>query len=418
MQAAILSIGDELILGQTLDTNAPWLASRLADIGIPPIVHLTVGDDRAAIARAVRRLIRETDILLITGGLGPTDDDLTRPALADVMGVELVRHEPSLNHIRRMFEARGREMPPRNACQAEHPRGSDILVNHWGTAPGFTAPIGRAAVYVLPGVPREMTAMFDRHIADDLLRRAADVGQTACILTAKINTFGRGESDVADLLGELMRRDRNPRVGTTVSEGLVSIRVFSAAPDRPAAAAALDDTKHLINHRLGDIIFGHDEQTLADAVAGLLRNAKLTVATAESCTGGLIGKMLTDIPGSSDYYLGGWVTYANQAKQDQLGVPPAMIERHGAVSEQVAAAMADGARLRSGASFALSVTGIAGPGGGTPDKPVGTICIALASPNRPTRVQRTLLPGDRSAIRDRSAKTALDMLRLHLLHDL
>jgi nicotinamide-nucleotide amidase len=411
MQAIILSIGDELVLGQTVDTNSAWLSARLAERGVLTREHHTVADDRAAIADAIARACSKAELVIISGGLGPTDDDLTRQGLADAMGVELICDQPSVEAIRAFFTRRSREMPERNKVQAMHPAGTQIMPNRWGTAPGIAGRLGLAQFFVVPGVPVEMTNLFLHSIAPKL---DALPGAGRTILTAKVNTYGIGESDAADLLGDLMRRDRNPLVGTTVSGGMVTARIRSEFPSREEAQRELDDTLARVEAALGPIAFSRDDRTLAQVVLDLLRQRSQTLATAESCTGGLVGAMLTDIPGSSAVYRGGWVTYANEMKASQLGVSDATLATHGAVSEATVRAMAAGALRCADADHAVAITGVAGPTGGTADKPVGTVWIGLAHGNQ-TEAVLMHLGGDRDVIRQRAALAALQLLRLHLL---
>lgn len=410
MEAAILSIGDELVLGQTVDTNSAYLSAKLAERGIATRYHQTLADEQDVIAQAMVHASRLVPLIIITGGLGPTEDDLTRQALADAMGVELVEDRTSLDAIRTMMQRHGRKMADRNRIQAYHPAGTTMIPNSCGTAPGIEATLNRAAIYVMPGVPREMVAMYARSVEPKL----ASAGRV--ILTCKINTFGNGESNVAEMLGDLCDRQRNPLVGTTVSEGIVSVRIRSVFNDGDEARAQLDDTIEKVESALGAIAFGRDDATLQQSVIQLLRKQKRTVAAAESCTGGLVCKMLTDVAGSSAAVVGGWVTYINDMKMQQLGVQADALQQHGAVSGQIAAQMAQGALQRSGADIAASITGIAGPDGGSDDKPVGTVWIALAATDmdRPD-ARRFQLPGVREAVRDRAAKCALQMIRLHLL---
>jgi nicotinamide-nucleotide amidase len=443
MTCALLSVGDELVLGQTLDTNAPWVSTHLAEIGISIITHVTVADDQPAIVRALTMLAELCDHLIVTGGIGPTPDDLTRQALAESLGQPLEIDQAWLNRLRAYWQSRNSVMPEINRIQAMIPRGGTLLHNPLGTAAGIRATLqiaGRqCTVYCLPGVPKEMTAMFDLHVLP-ILR--GDTGKTkavgghpreaepasAVILSRTLHTFGLGESAVAERLGDLMRRGRNPSVGTTVSGGIVTLRINSRFDSRPRAAQELQHTIDLCRQALGDLIFAQDDQTLATAVGELLSqrsaHGSFSVATAESCTGGLLAKLLTDVSGSSNYFRQGWVTYADQAKHDLLGVPKELIDQHGAVSEPVALAMAAGALDRAAADVAISITGIAGPTGGTPEKPVGTVWIALAaktaakSPDKaPSAAARQFLfPGDRDWVRQRSANMALTLLRYHLLN--
>lgn len=413
MNAIILSIGDELTLGQTVDTNSAWLSGRLTAAGVATRYHKTVADDLDAIVAVIREAAEQADIVVVTGGLGPTQDDLTRQALATVLKRPLDMHPPSLDRIRLFFQRLGREMPPTNRVQALVPRGAEVLDNDWGTAPGIKARLGRATLYAFPGVPREMQAMFDRHVHPSLERPGG-----AGLVTESLLVFGAGESTVAERLGDLMRRDRNPLVGTTVSGGIVTVRLRSQFPTREIALRQLEKTAREVRERLGPLVFGQGADTLPAVVGRLATERGVRVATAESCTGGLLAKLLTDNPGSSAYFLGGWVTYANDMKTQELGVPGELLAGHGAVSEAVAMAMAEGAARRSGADYAMALTGVAGPEGGSGDKPVGTVWIALAH-RRPdgigVRAECHRFPGDREMVRDRAAKTALNLLRLDLL---
>lgn len=419
MQAVILSIGDELVLGQTVDTNSAWLAAKLTAIGVPCLYHQTVADDLPAITRAIDLACRSAKLVLISGGLGPTEDDLTREALAGAMGVDLVEDEAALATLRGFFEGRGRTMPERNRVQAMTPRGASAIPNANGTAPGIRAVLHGALVYVMPGVPREMKGMYDASIEPEVL--AMGSGTRGVILTTKVNTFGIGESNVSEILGpQLMHRDRNPKVGTTVAEGVVSVRLRSEFATREEAQRQLDETLSQVRGKLGAVVYGTDDETMAQSVVQLLVAQGKRVVTAESCTGGLIGKMLTDVAGSSAAYHGGWVCYSNDVKINELDVPATTIAQHGAVSEATVRALAENALRRAElGDFSLAVTGIAGPDGGTPDKPVGSVWIALGVRGKSGDISVTplllRLSGDRDAIRDRSAKNALQMLRLHLL---
>jgi nicotinamide-nucleotide amidase len=448
-RAIILSIGDELTLGQTIDTNSAWISQQLAAVGCAVVAHVTVADDQTAIERAIAESCRNCDWLIISGGIGPTEDDLTRQALAAVLAEPLELNEEWLQRMQDFFTARGRPMPESNRIQAMIPRGAKPLLNGAGTALGIAAVIegsgfrvqgsgnaGASAigdqsapfwlnpeprtlnphscrVFVLPGVPKEMKLMFQREVLPPI----REAGGGAAILSRTLHTFGLGESAVAEKLGDLMKRGRNPSVGTTVSGGVVSLRVNARFSNVAETATQLESTAGLCRAALGPLIYGEDEQTLQSVVAELLKRSSppWTVATAESCTGGLLAKMLTDIPGSSAYFTHGWVTYANAAKTELLGVGEALIGQYGAVSEAVASAMATGARARARSDFALAISGIAGPDGGTPAKPVGTTCIALADESGVTA--RTFpLFGDREMIRDRGAKMALTLLRFRLLN--
>jgi competence/damage-inducible protein CinA-like protein len=419
MRAVLLSIGDELVLGQTTDTNSPWLSRELASIGCAVDSHITVPDDQNAIEAAIASAAPRCDVILITGGLGPTKDDLTRQSLARVLNQPLETDPQSLSALEQFFRQRARPMPDANRVQALIPRGARAIPNTAGTAPGIDADFITAApsrpcrIFALPGVPMEMKIMFRQSIVPHL---AAAAG-SALILSRTLHTFGVGESVIGEKLGDLMDRGRNPSVGTTVSGGVVSVRITARFPAPDRARTELDHTAAQCRQLLGDLVYGVDEQTLATVLADLLtrdpQNIQ-SVATAESCTGGLLAKMLTDVPGSSRYFQKGWITYSNQAKTEMLGVDPQLLARDGAVSESVVRLMADGARKKSDADYALAISGIAGPDGGTPQKPVGLVCIALAHPDG--ILARTFnFPGDREMIRDRAAKMALSLLRFHCL---
>lgn len=410
MTSIILSIGDELVLGQTVDTNSAWLSRQLASVGCDILGHQTVGDDQAAIGCAIRELAPRCDCLIVTGGLGPTQDDLTRQAVAEVLGVDCVMSELWLARLQEFFSTRKRPMAPNNRAQALVPRGADMIDNTCGTAPGLHVRLGQCDVYVTPGVPKEMMAMFTRNILPPLAARS----NGAVILSRTLHTFGLGESTVGEMLGELMKRGRNPSVGTTVSGGVVSIRINARFPAMELARMELASTEQACRAALDDLVYGQDSESLQLVVSRMLKAQGKTVTSAESCTGGLLAGMLTETPGSSVYFNQGWVTYANSAKQSLLGVPADVLERDGAVSEPVVTAMAQGARQRAGADFALAISGIAGPDGGSAQKPVGTVCIALTGADG-TTAHTFNFAGDREMIRDRACKMALAMLRLRLL---
>ena len=426
MRAIILSIGDELTLGQTVDTNSAWLAQQLAAIGYKPVAHLTVPDDQDAIRQAFEESVGRCDALIISGGLGPTDDDLTRQALSDFLAQPLELNPAALENVERFFKALRRAMPDRNRIQAMLPRGTEMIENTAGTAPGIYCNYlsgdqkTLCDIFIMPGVPKEMKIMFERSIRPKLA--AAESGRvdpvSSVILSRTLHTFGVGESVVAERLGDLMRRDRNPSVGTTVSNGYVSLRLNAYFPTRSEAESQLADTDRACRAALGDLIWGEGDQTLPEVIADLMKSSGKSVTAAESCTGGLLAKLITDVPGSSAYFKQGWVTYSNEAKQRLLNVSAKTLEQHGAVSEPVVREMAAGALDLAGADVALAISGIAGPDGGTADKPVGTVCLAMVAGRGAARTltARTwIFHGDREMIRDRSAKMALTMLRFHLL---
>ena len=420
MQAIILSIGDELVLGQTIDTNSAWLSAALARLGIGTRYHQTVADDRGAIAQSTRRALGHPGLLIISGGLGPTEDDLTRQALADALSAPLVLDASSVDRIAGFFQRRGRPMPHRNRVQAMHPQGTTMIANGCGTAPGIRATVDGTELYVVPGVPSEMRAMFEASILPDLGTTGAS---RHVILTTKINTFGLGESDVAERLGDLMARDRNPTVGTTVADAVVSVRVRSEGPAAEQAGADLEGTVDAVSRLLGPVVYGRDDTTLQQALVQFLRVNTMTVATAESCTGGLVGEMITEVPGSSAVYQGGWVTYTDAMKVAQLGISKTALALHGAVSQPVARQMAAAAREKTNADIGVALTGIAGPGGGTSDKPVGTVWVGLSwergedggAGASETDAFLLSLGGDRATVRQRAARAALQIVRFHAM---
>jgi len=413
MNAIILSIGDELILGQTLDSNSAWLSSRLADRGIIPLYHKTIADNLDATVSALRLACEETDLVIVTGGLGPTMDDLTRQAFAAMINKPLDLHPPSLERMRAFFKQLGRDMPASNRIQAHVPRGAEVLDNDWGTAPGIKLKVGKTLLFALPGVPIEMEKMAERYIFPLFERSSGSV-----VVVESLSTFGAGESVVAEKLGEIMRRDRNPLVGTTVSGGVVTIRLRSEAPTSDLAQKQLTRTVALVKERLGVLVFAEGKQTLAEVVGQLAKAKSKRLVTAESCTGGLVGMMLSDVPGASAWFDGGWVTYSDAMKVQALSVPATLIEQGGAVSESVACAMAEGALKKSTADLSAALTGVAGPDGGTEEKPVGMVWIAIGCRHGArieTKAECFRFPGGREMIRDRAAKTALNLLRLELL---
>ena len=413
MLARIISIGTELTIGQTVDTNAAWLAQQLATLGISCDRHVTVADDRDATAAAIRDAASGgTDLVLVTGGLGPTADDLTRFALADVLGTELELHQQSLAQIAEFFRRRKRSMPETNQVQAMIPRTAEAIPNTCGTAPGMRARVNQADVYFMPGVPVEMRTMFDR----DIRPRLAAAAGGAVILQHRVLTFGMPESQLGDALLDLMRPDRNPHVGTSATDLVISVRINAHGATADEARRLLEADAEEVRRRLGDYVFGEQEETLAGAVGKLLTARHQTIASAESCTGGLIAKRLTDVSGSSNYFIQGFVTYSNEAKHWLLGIPMEVITAHGAVSPEVAEAMAASCRRLAGTDYAVSATGIAGPTGGTPAKPVGLVYLGLADAGGTTVKELRL--GDslsRAAIRDRTAKIAMNLVRLRLL---
>lgn len=413
MKAEIISVGSELTSGQNLDTNSQWLSRRLAEIGIPVSWHTTVADDLDDNVAAFRIASERADLVLITGGLGPTQDDLTREALAKVIGVDLVFHPPSFEHIQQLFARRHRTMPDRNRVQAMFPAGSEPISNPHGTAPGIWMKIGRSIVAAMPGVPTEMYAMFETQVRPRLLQMELAGG---VIAQRKINCFGAGESAVEGKLMDVTRRGQSPEVGITVSDATISFRIVARAADRLEAQLQLLPVELIIRERLGSLVFGVDEEELQDPVIALLNERQQTVATAESVTAGLVARRLGKVPGASGCLLGGIVAYHPRIKTEMLGVSSQLIAEQGVISAAVVEAMAVGCRSRFRADFAVSTVGLAGPGGGTPDKPVGLVFAGLAWDGGVISQSYNWL-GTREEIQSRTAKMAINLLRLHLLKE-
>lgn len=405
-RAEILAIGDELLSGETVDTNSSYLDGLLEGWGWTVVRHTTVGDDLDTIAGAFEEAAARADLVISTGGLGPTEDDLTLAALAKALGCELVEHGETLSRIERMFASIGREMTPNNRRQAMVPEEGEVLANDVGTAPAFTAELHGARVFLMPGVPREVRWLMDHRLAERIGGVAGEVTRRT------LKVIGYGESKLEHAIRDVVKAHRKVRWGYRTAGLENHVKMMAAGPDRAEVLAKAEADLRAV---LGDRIFGADRETFEEAVARTLLDTKVTVATAESCTGGLIAKMLTDVAGSSGYMLGGVVSYANAAKVGMLGVDPEDLAAHGAVSEEVAKQMAGGVRDRLGADYGLSVTGIAGPGGGSEDKPVGTVWVGLASEDG-VEARLLKLPGrSRSWIREMTAKAALGMLRRKVL---
>jgi nicotinamide-nucleotide amidase len=411
MIAEIISIGSEITSGQNLDTNSQWLSRRLAEVGISVAYHTTVADDLNANVEVFRTAVRRAGLVLATGGLGPTQDDLTREVLADVAGAELLLHEPSLAHIREMFAQRGRTMPERNAVQALIPAGAEPIPNDDGTAPGIWMRIGESRVAAMPGVPSEMFAMFETQVKPRLLALGLGGG---VLIQRKINCFGTGESAIEEKVADLTRRDHVPEVGITASDAIISLRIIAKAANLADAQRQIEPVERTIRERLGNLVYGVEAEDLEDAVVPLLAAQKRTIATAESCTAGLVAYRLGRIPGVSEWFRGGIVAYHNDVKAALLDVPADLIREHGAVSPQVAEAMAIGCRKRFGTDQAVSTTGIAGPGGATPTKPVGLVYVGLAFAGGVRTVPYNW-SGTRTEIQSRAARLALNLVRLRLL---
>lgn len=407
--AEILCVGTELLLGDIVNTNAAYLSRRLAELGIHVYRHTVVGDNPERLRRALDAAFLEADLVITSGGLGPTYDDLTKETVASYFGKSMELHEESLTTICAYFARIGRTMTQNNEKQAMMPVGARVFPNHYGTAPSLAVSNedGSRTVIMLPGPPGELCPIFEEEILPYLRQRRETV-----LVSKNIHIFGMGESAVEEKLKDLMTEARNPTVAPYCKEGEVRLRVTAESHDEESAAALCDEMiGRIASTEVGAYIYGIDVGTLEQAAIDRLRERGLTLATAESCTGGLIAKRITDLAGCSDVFLGGCVTYSNEAKERLLGVSRETLERFGAVSEQTAAEMARGARERLGADVAVSATGIAGPGGGSAEKPVGTVFVGIST-KQGERVRKLSLSAMRSReyVRIVTANHAYDMI--------
>lgn len=406
--------GDELLRGDIVNSNQAYLGEKLLEVGLFATHALTVADNLGSIVEAIKAaLAREPDVLLISGGLGPTEDDLTREAVAQALGVALEYRRELLQQITARFVFLSMNMPPSNRKQAALPVGATALP-FTGTAPGFWIEAGTTLIAALPGVSRELCTMWEEELAPIVRSRLSTQtgSEGAGVIVRRLRVTGIGEGTLADALKDLPWRKQSVEFGTRA--GLSGITVILRGGPTEEARAGVLYLEDRVREILGDKVFGVDEADLAEALGQVLRQHRLTVATAESCTGGLVAKRLTDIPGSSDYFVGGVVSYSNRLKTALLGVSETLLATHGAVSEPVARAMAVGAVSRLGADCAIATTGIAGPHGGSPQKPVGLVYIATSVENE-IEVARFTMFRDRDEIRERTAQTGLDLLRRRLL---
>ena len=414
MKACILAIGSEMLTPFRIDTNSLFITDRLNTIGYDVRLKAVVADDVGELARVIEGALAWADLIVITGGLGPTEDDMTRDAVARVLGIPLDVDETIVERIRERFARRGMTMPEINRRQAMVPRGADVLPNPNGTAPGLWLEPGTVALVLLPGPPREMKPMLEAVIADRLAPKSKGSG----LFRRVLKITGRAESEVDAQASPVYGpwATHAIPISTTILAvlGQIELHLTAQAPDKAAAAAALDHAVMELQQALGPAVYSIDGRGLEHVVGDLLREHKMTIALAESCTGGLLASRLTDVPGSSDYVDRGVVCYSNRSKTDLAGVPVVLINEHGAVSEPVARAMAEGIRTRAGTNIGIGITGIAGPGGGTPEKPVGTVSLAVATDDE-VRVRTFQFIGSREMVKFQAAQSALNMTRLMVL---
>jgi len=412
VKAEILTIGDELLRGEIVDSNKSFLSERLLRLDVETHFHTSVRDDPSDMGDAFRRAARRSDVVLVSGGLGPTRDDLTVEVLADTFGRKLALDEPSLQALRAFFERFGREMARSNEKQAWFPEGAEILPNPVGTAPGCMLQEGGAVFFCMPGVPRELYEMMDEQVMPRISARTRRAGG-GVVRATLLRTFGIGESSLEDELSDLARED-GVSLGFRTAFPDNYLRPVACGDTAAEAEARLERLVEAIRDRLGAMIYGTGEEGLEQVVVALLQERKQTIAVAESCTGGLLGERITSVPGASRVFQGGVVAYANAAKKSLLGVPEELLAAHGAVSEPVAHAMASGARERFGADLAVSTTGISGPTGGSEEKPVGLVFIGFASESG-VEAGEFVFPLDRARHRTVTSQLALDWVRRSLL---
>jgi nicotinamide-nucleotide amidase len=412
MRVEIVAVGTELLLGQIADTNSMWLGEQLALGGVDSHFHQAVGDNRQRIVLALRTALARGDAAITCGGLGPTHDDITREAIAEVMNVSLERDPEIVARIAELFSSRGRAMPDSNARQADVPRGSTVIPQQLGTAPGLVCPVGNKVIYALPGVPYEMQEMFTRAVLPDLRRRQGASGDVGVILSRVVKTWGMSESGLGEILAPritaLDDAGGNPTIALLASgiEG-IKVRITAKAVDAQAAAAVLQAEELQVRALLGDTVFGTDDETMESAVAGLLAVESKTIGLAESVTGGLVAARLVNVPGASSWLKGAVVCYDSAIKHSVLGVPEGPV-----VTAPAARAMADGARRVLGADIGLAVTGVAGPEDQDGEKP-GTVFVGMAV-GQDVEAIELHVPGDRERVRQYATISALDVLRRRL----
>lgn len=410
MRCEVVAVGTELLLGQIVDTNSSWMGEQLAMAGIDSHFQTKVGDNLARIVLAIRTALARSDAVIVCGGLGPTQDDITREAIAEVMNVRLERDDEIVERIRMMFSSRGREMAENNARQGDVPQGATVIPQTRGTAPGLICPVGHKVIYAVPGVPHEMEDMLHRAVIPDLQARA---GTIATIRSRIIRTWGIAESTLAEVVAPRVEAldalGGNPTIAFLASgiEG-IKVRVTAKADDLEEANALLDAEEQELRALLGTLVFGVDDETMEDAVGKLLDEHGLTLGLAESMTGGLVASRIVNVAGSSKWFRGSVVSYSSEVKFDLLGVPEGPV-----VSEEAARAMAEGACRVLGADVALSITGVAGPAD-QDGMPVGTVFFGICLDGR-TEVVRVQMPGDRDRIRQFATISLLDLLRRRLL---
>ncbi len=410
LSAEIIAIGSELLTPRFIDTNSIYLTEQLNAIGIPVVTKSIVGDDENYLEHAIRASLQRTPILITTGGLGPTEDDVTRKVLARLLQRQLILNNEVLAKIESRFKARGVAMPSNNARQALVLAGSDILPNNHGTAPGLWISHEKNHIVLLPGPPSELKPMFEQAC----LPRLQELAGGVVLARSVYRTTGLAESTLDARIAPIYTKYKNPETTILAKPGAVDVRLTARAKTRQEAEMLLKELGGQIDESLDDFIFARSEQSIEEVVGMLLVLKNATIAVAESCTGGLVSELLTNVAGSSAYFMSGVVVYSNESKMELTGIPPLLLEMQGAVSAEVARGLADGIRERARTTIGVGITGIAGPAGGSPEKPVGTVHIAVAAPAG-TQHRQFLFPGDRLRVRRQAAQAALDQVRRLLL---
>lgn len=410
MKAEIIATGTEILLGQTLNTSAHYITGKLSELGIEVDYHTTVGDNKERLRYIIRQGLERSDLLVITGGTGPTRDDLSKNLVAEILGLEMVLDQNSLARIEEFFNQRGSKVPEWEKKQAYFPQGAQILPNPNGTAPGAILEKEEKYIILLPGPPSEMEPIFQEHVYPFLAKKVPDDSTRMNVRVIKV--IGLSEGELEEKLASLLDSSE-PSMTLLSKHSEMHIRLILRSKDEKKAKEKLDKAEKAIREILGDKVYGTDEDTMVGLVSEGLKEYGLTLATAESCTGGMLGEILTQIPGSSEYYLGGVISYSNDLKAGFLGVQQETLEKHGAVSEETALEMARGVREQAKADLGVSITGIAGPGGGSPEKPVGLVYIGLAT-QQGVEARKFQFHGNRDSIRQLSVQAALDWIRRYM----
>lgn len=411
MDAEIIGVGSELLLGQIANTDAQYISQKLSQLGINVFFHTVVGDNNKRLKEVLKIAVSRADLIITTGGLGPTMDDLTKETIAEFLGIPMELHQPSVKQIEEYFAKRGRTVSQNNYKQAYFPKGSIVLPNNKGTAPGAILEHNNKIFIILPGPPRELQPMFEEHVIPYLESKSSEK-----IISRVLKIYGIGESDMEEKIKDLLINQSNPTIAPLAGASELTIRLTAKTSRNEDPYKLIQPVEQKIRERLGDVVYGVDDDTLESVVVNLLIESGKTIATAESCTGGLIAERITSIPGASQVFLQGVVAYSNQSKIERLKVSKDTLAKYGAVSHQTAEEMVKGIIETSGADIGVAVTGIAGPGGGSKDKPVGLVYIGIGDKRGFLCVKKYNLLGDRKRVQQSSASLALDSIRRALLN--